>query len=147
MLICPSIKSFAVQSSQGRKESAALIQLQPISSGTAQMKQPILIAAATLVLMGPAFGQGPTPPGIPDASSSTQCWDTLNNVSRDKNQGAGKLPATGDYQGTQSGSNEDKKVQGPGAEPKDETGVTTGTSVAAEQKRSNTVRPAGLPNC
>jgi hypothetical protein len=111
------------------------------------MKQPLLIVATTLAFMGVAFAQSATPLGVPDASGNTQCWDTLNNVSRDRNQGAGKLPQTGDNQGMQGGSSEDKKVQGPGAEPKDETGVTTGKSISAEQKRGNTVRPAGLPNC
>ena len=111
------------------------------------MKPTALIAAAAVVLSGAAFAQGPTPPGMPDSSGNTQCWDTLNNVSRDKRQNEGKLGATNDYQGTQSGSSEDRKVQGPGAEPKDETGVTTGKSVAAEQQRGHTVRPAGLPNC
>jgi hypothetical protein len=111
------------------------------------MKQAVIFCSATFAFSGWAFAQAPTPPGIPDASSNTQCWDTLNNMSRDKQQGAGKLPQTGDYQGTQSGSSEDRKVQGPGAEPKDETGVTTGKSVAAEQQRGHTVRPAGLPNC
>lgn len=58
-----------------------------------------VIFAATFAFSGLAFAQAPTPPGIPDASSNTQCWDTLNNVSRDKYQGAGKLPQTCDYQG------------------------------------------------
>lgn len=111
------------------------------------MKQIFLTLAATLALGGLACAQAPAPTGIPDASGNTQCWDTLNNVSRDKSQGAGKLSPTGDYAATQSGSNEAKKVQGPGAEPKDETGVTTGKSISAEQKRGHTVRPAGLPNC
>jgi hypothetical protein len=111
------------------------------------MKAAFAIAAAALLASTAAFSQGPTPSGVGDASSNTQCWDTLNNVSRDKHRGAGKLPATGDYQGTVSGSNEDRKVQGPGAEPKDETGVTIGNSVAAGQQKGHTARPSGLPNC
>lgn len=111
------------------------------------MKPTLLIAATVLLISADALAQNPAPPGLKDASDNTQCWDRLNNVSREKRQNEGKLPATNDYQGTVSGSNENRKVQGPGAEPKDETGVTTGKSVAAEQQRGNTIRPPGLPNC
>ena len=83
------------------------------------------------------------------AGDETQCWDVLHNVARDKKLGAGHARATGDYDRMHSSSNEDKKVQGPGAEPKDPTGVTVGESVAG-QKRSESgasIRPPGLPNC
>lgn len=84
-----------------------------------------------------------------DSSANELCWDVLNNVAKEKHRGAGKLEATGDYAKTQSGSSEDKKVQGPGAEPKDATGVTIGQGNAAERKSGSgaSIRPAGMPNC
>ena len=85
--------------------------------------------------------------GVTDTSANTQCWDVLQNVARDKPRSDGKLSATGDYDKQQSGSSEDRKVQGPGAEPKDSTGVTVGESNAAQQRSGASVRPSGLPNC
>jgi hypothetical protein len=87
--------------------------------------------------------------GFRDSNANELCWDVLNNVAREKTQGAGRLKATGDYAKTQSGSSEDKKVQGPGAEPKDATGVTVGQGNASERKSESgaSIRPSGIPNC
>jgi hypothetical protein len=85
--------------------------------------------------------------GLPDSSGKTLCWDTLQNVARDRYQNTGKLDATGNYAGQHIGSSEDRKVQGPGAEPKDSTGVTVGEGNAGRPMTGASVRPPGLPNC
>jgi hypothetical protein len=77
-----------------------------------------------------------TPPpakSLSDQSQNAQCWDVLQNVARDKVQHKGKLEATGEYARQHSASSEDRKVQGPGAEPKDPTGVTVGESNAGQK--------------
>jgi hypothetical protein len=84
---------------------------------------------------------------MPDASEKTQCWDTLQNLARDQRQNEGKLGSTGTYATQHAGSSEDRKLQGPGAEPKDPTGVTVGESNQARQQTGASVRPPGLPNC
>lgn len=88
-------------------------------------------------------------PSLRDSSANELCWDVLNNVAKEKYRGAGKLEATGDDAKAQSGSNEARKVQGPGADPKDATGVTVGQGNSAEKKAESgaSIRPSGMPNC
>lgn len=109
-----------------------------------------IVATALILAASSALAQSTSAPpakGIGDSSQGTLCWDVLTNVARDKNEGAGRVKATNDYAAQQSGSNEHRKVQGPGAEPKDSTGVTVGESNAGQQRNGTSVRPAGLPNC
>jgi hypothetical protein len=105
--------------------------------------------ALLLASSAAALAQTNPPPAksLPDSSASTQCWDVLQNVARDKFSNEGKLQATGDYARQHSSSSEDKKVQGPGAEPKDPTGVTVGESNQGKALTGSSIRPAGLPNC
>lgn len=109
---------------------------------------PAMLVIASAANICVALAQAPKD-GLRDSSANELCWDVLNNVAKEKYQGAGKLEATGDYAKTQSGSSEDKKVQGPGAEPKDPTGVTVGQGNAADKKSVSgaSIRPSGMPNC
>lgn len=109
----------------------------------------ILLTVLLLAASSAAEAQTSPPPAksLPDASASTQCWDVLHNVARDKTNNEGKLQATGEYAKQHSSSSEDRKVQGPGAEPKDPTGVTVGESKQGKELTGHSVRPAGLPNC
>lgn len=108
------------------------------------------IGGAFLLAAAPALAQSTSAPpakGVGDSSQGTLCWDVLTNVARERNEGAGRVKPSGDYAGQHSGSNENRKVQGPGAEPKDPTGVTVGESTAARQGNGGSIRPSGLPNC
>lgn len=109
----------------------------------------IMTAGLLLVASSLALAQTSPPPAksLPDSSANTQCWDVLQNVARDKVNNEGKLQATGEYAKQHSSSTEDRKVQGPGAEPKDPTGVTVGESNQGKALTGSSVRPAGLPNC
>lgn len=111
--------------------------------------KPIQIALVLVSSLGAGLTASTVAAQQPDASANTQCWDVLNNVARDKSQSAGLRQPTGDYGAMQSSSNENKKVQGPGAEPKDPTGVTVGQGNAAAQTSQSgaSIRPPGLPNC
>ena len=115
------------------------------------MKRLVLAALLTgsFANISVMFAQSPAPQGMPDSSQGTLCWDVLNNVAREKSQGAGRVQATGDNAKMHSGSSEERKVQGPGAEPKDPTGVTVGESSAGQKKveSGSAIRPSGLPNC
>jgi hypothetical protein len=82
-----------------------------------------------------------------DASGGSQCWDVLTNSSRDARRNAGKLKPSDNYDAMHQSSVDDNKVQGPGAEPKDNTGVTVGQHNSAQAKQGSSIRPAGLPNC
>lgn len=109
------------------------------------MKQLFVAAllAASFADIGVVSAQSPA-----DSSQNTLCWDVLNHVARDKNQAAGRVQATGNNAQMYSGSSEERKVQGPGAEPKDAAGVTTGESNSGQRKRDGaSLRPPGLPNC
>src|SRR5215218_2325887 len=90
----------------------------------------ILLTVLLLAASPSAYAQTNSPPekSLPDASDGAQCWDVLKNIARDKVKNEGKLQATGDYAKQHSSSSEHKKVQGPGAEPKDPSGVTVGES-------------------
>jgi hypothetical protein len=111
------------------------------------------LSAAFIFLAAGAHAQTQaTPPpakGLNDQSENAQCWDVLQNVARDKAQHEGKLQATGEYAKQHSASSEERKVQGPGAEPKDPTGVTVGESNAGQKRFESgaSIRPPGLPNC
>lgn len=110
----------------------------------------ILVACAILLCASSQAQPQSNPPPAKspaDASGNTQCWDVLQNVARDKTQNQGKLQATGEYRQQHSSSSEEKKVQGPGAEPKDPTGVTVGEGNQGKAMTGNSVRPPGLPNC
>lgn len=101
-----------------------------------------IMAAGTLITLQSAHAQSPR-----DASGGTQCWDVLTNTSRDVSKSAGKRKPSDNYDKMQQSSRDDNKVQGPGAEPKDNTGVTVGQHNAAKAKEGSSIRPAGLPNC
>jgi len=106
------------------------------------------LALILIALPAAAHAQTKAPSqSLPDASEKTQCWDTLQNLAHDRRQNEGKLDSTGFYAGQHAGSSEDRKVQGPGAEPKDPTGVTVGESNQGRQQSGASVRPPGLPNC
>ena len=104
----------------------------------------LLLAAA---FAAQAQTNPPPPNSLPDSSAGTQCWDVLQNVARDKVSNEGKLQATNEYAKQHSSSSEDRKVQGPGAEPKDPTGVTVGEGRQGRELTGSSVRPSGLPNC
>jgi hypothetical protein len=109
-----------------------------------------LAPPAVVLLAALSSAQAQTSPpanSLPDPSAGTQCWDVLQNVARDKISNAGKLQATGEYAKQHSSSSEDRKVQGPGAEPKDPAGVTVGESKQGKELTGRSVRPSGLPNC
>lgn len=83
----------------------------------------------------------------PDSSANTLCWDTLQNVARERTGGEGKVGPTGDLRGQTTGSSAENKVQGPGAEPKDSNRVTSGVTNDGRMTSGSTIRPAGIPNC
>jgi hypothetical protein len=107
------------------------------------------LLTATIANVAVALAQSSISPSVKDVSQNLQCWDTLHNVARDKNSGAGSVEATGQNAQMQSGSSSERKVQGPGAQPKDPTGVTVGESKAGQKlsQSGSSIRPAGLPNC
>jgi hypothetical protein len=101
-----------------------------------------ILVAGAFWIMSPANAQSQR-----DASGGTQCWDVLTNMSRDVSASAGKRKPSDNYDSMQQSSSDDNKVQGPGAEPKDNTGVTVGQHKSAQAKEGSSIRPAGLPNC
>lgn len=86
-------------------------------------------------------------PGTGDSSANTLCWDNLTNTAREKNSGAGKLDATGDYSGQTTGITSEDKKQGPGAEPKFGGSATSGVTESGRMTQGAGSRPAGIPNC
>jgi hypothetical protein len=107
------------------------------------------LLTASFANISVVIAQNPAAPGVPDSSQNTLCWDVLNNVAREKSTSAGRVQATGDNAKMHSGSSDDRKVQGPGAEPKDSTGVTVGEGNAGQKKieSGSSIRPSGLSNC
>ncbi|MDQ8729499.1 hypothetical protein [Bradyrhizobium sp. LHD-71] len=82
-----------------------------------------------------------------DRSADTLCWDTLQNIAREKFPGKGTLGASGDPQGRTTGSSAGDDVQGAGGGAKDSNRVTSGVTSEGRMTSGGPVRPAGIPDC
>jgi hypothetical protein len=106
-----------------------------------------LIALALAAAVGGAHAQD-TGAGRQNSSANALCWDTLQNVAREKPAGEGKLGVTGDLRGGTTGSPAESREQRPGAEePKDSSRVTSGVTSEGRMISGSAARPAGIPDC
>jgi hypothetical protein len=106
-----------------------------------------LIVLALAVTFGGARAQN-TDADQQNSSARALCWDTLQNVAREKPPGEGKLGVTGDLRGGTTGSPAASEKRGPGAnEPRDSNRVTSGVTSEGRMISGSGIRPAGIPDC